>query len=202
MPDVKDFEDSLTLRHYYSMEGACAQLRNLDLADVSTPLNEVRAYLLAKYSERFNVAPRKLEELVGSVFSDHGYEVMVTAYQNDGGIDVVLSDDRSNIGVQVKRYKNRIEADQIRAFAGALLLGDHPCGVFVTTSEYRSGAVTAAKGFTSRGLPIELIDARRLYDALKLKQYPELSEDTVEEFVYELQAIAKSQTVYENEGPY
>jgi hypothetical protein len=199
-PDIEGFEESLSLRHIYSMDGACAQLRNLDIADISIPLDELRAYLLAKYSDRFNIAPRKLEELVGSVFSDHGYSSYVTAYQNDGGIDVILSKDHESIGIQVKRYKNRIEAEQIRAFAGALILGNHPSGIFVTTSEFRSGAITAADGFTARGIPIKLMDAQRLYDALRLKQHTDLSEDNLEEFVYGLQAIGESKTIYENEG--
>lgn len=169
-PDSEGFEESLTIRHLYSMDGACAQLRNLDTADISIPLGELRAYLLARYSDRINVAPRKLEELVGSVFSDQGYSSYVTTYQNDGGIDVILCKDRENIGVQVKRYKNRIEAEQIRACAGALMWGNHLSGIFVTTSEFRSGAIAAAEGFTARGIPIHLMDAQRLYDALRLKQ--------------------------------
>jgi restriction system protein len=201
-PDFEGFEKSLTPRHLYSMDGACAQLRNLDIADISIPLDVLRAYLLAKYSDRFNIAPRKLEELVGNVFGDHGYSSYVTAYQNDGGIDVMLCKGHESVGVQVKRYKNRIEAEQIRAFAGALMLGDHPSGIFVTTSEFRSGAITAAEGFTARGIPIQLMDAQRLYDALRLKQNTDLSEDNLEEFVYGLQAIGESKTIYEDEGPH
>ncbi len=201
-PDFDGFKDSLTLRHLYSMDGACAQLRNFDATDISTPLDELRRYLLVKYEARFNIPPRKLEELVGSVFDAHGYDSNVTAYQNDGGIDVILSKGDENVGVQVKRYKNRIEAEQIRAFAGALLLGEHPSGIFLTTSEFRSGAIAAADGFTARGLPIELVDAERFYDALKLRQHTELTEDNVEDFVYSLQAIGESQTIYEDEGPF
>ncbi len=197
-----EFEASTMLRHNYSMEGICAQLRNLDLADITIPLNDVRNYLIIKYNNRFDVAPRKLEELVASVFRDYGYNAEVTAYQKDGGIDVILSKNNENIGVQVKRYKNSIEAEQIRSFAGALILGDHPSGIFMTTSVFRSGAVDAAQRFTSRGIPIELIDAKRFYDALKLRQKTDLSKDNLEEFVYSLQAIGESKTTYEDEGPY
>ncbi len=201
-PALAEPEDSLTLRHYYSMEGACAQLRNLDLADITTPLDDVRKYLIAKYSDRFHVAPKKLEELVASVFRDYGYHAEVTAYQNDGGIDVILSKGKEKIGVQVKRYKNRIEAEQIRALAGALLLGGYPSGIFVTTSEFRSGAVEAAQRFTSRGIPIRLVDAKRFYDALKLKKMTNLTENNLEEFIYSLQTVGDSKVIYKDEGPY
>lgn len=43
-------------------------------------------------------------------------------------------------------------------------------GIFVTTSSYQPAAITAAQKFTSLTLPIELIDANRFYDALKLSQ--------------------------------
>jgi hypothetical protein len=76
--------------------------------------------------------------------------------------------------VQVRRYRDerRIEAEQIRSLAGALQLGGHTRGVFVTTSRFRSGAVTTAKryGAAPIGLPIELIDAKGFLAALGLAQ--------------------------------
>ena len=49
-------------------------------------------------------------------FGDLGYRARVTAYSGDDGIDVILDgDDDKAVGVQVKRYKNRIEVDQIRS---------------------------------------------------------------------------------------
>lgn len=75
---------------YYTMYGVCAQLRNLDLADISTPLQEINAYLLARFDSRFQIPPRKFEELVASVFQQSGYQASVTGAHADGGIDVVL----------------------------------------------------------------------------------------------------------------
>jgi hypothetical protein len=85
------------------------------------------------------------------------------------------------IGVQVKRYRRerKIEAEQIRSFAGALVLGGHTKGVFVTTSSFRKGARKTAERFAERGYPVELMDAQRFFEALCIAQTNvfELSED-------------------------
>lgn len=150
--------------------GAYGVLKNLDMGDLSTPLSEVRDYLAAKYDARFHLHPRLFEETVASIFADLGYSVEVTAYSGDGGIDVVLQNSDTRVGVQVKRYRNAIEVDQIRAFVGALVISDYTKGVFVTTSRFRSGATKAAATAGCRGYPIELVDATKLYEVLGVAQ--------------------------------
>ncbi len=151
--------------------GCVGTLKNLSVNDLSTPMDEISNYLVAKYEDRFSVNPRKFEEVVASVFKSLGNHVNVTGYSNDGGIDVVLGNtDENLIGIQVKRYKEKIKVEQIRPFAGALILSGLNKGIFVTTSNYQPAAITAAQKFTSLTLPIELIDANRFYDALKLSQ--------------------------------
>lgn len=150
--------------------GTFGVLRNLDLSDLSTPISEVRDYLTARYSARHNLHPRIFEQTVASVFADHGFDVQVTAYSGDGGVDVILRNETERIGVQVKRYRDAIEAEQIRSFLGALVIGGFTQGVFVTTSKYRSGADAVASAATCRGYPIELLDAEQFYQALGVAQ--------------------------------
>jgi restriction system protein len=152
---------------------AAGSLKNLDLTDLSLPLAEVRAFLIARYETRFSISPRLFEETVGSVFSDLGYDVIVTSYSSDGGIDAVLTKDASQIGVQVKRYRDSISVDQIREFLGALILARITKGIFVTTSRFQTGAYSIAERLETERFPIEcvdLVDASRFYDALKLTQ--------------------------------
>lgn len=143
------------------------------MTDLSVPLEEVRTFLIARYESRFAVNPRLFEKTVGSVFSDLGYDVVVTSYRNDGGIDAILSKNSSQVGVQVKRYRGSISVDQRRGFLGALLLAKIPKGIFVTTSRFQAGAYSIAERLKLERFPIErvdLIDAERFYDALKLTQ--------------------------------
>jgi len=150
--------------------GAVASLRELDLADVSMPISEVRSYLAAKYEKRFSLHPKIFEETVASVFRDLGYKAVVTAYSCDDGIDIILDRGGEVVGVQVKRYKNSIEVEQVRSLVGALILEGMTRGMFVTTSTFQRGVEGTANRLRTRGYPIELIDARRFFDALKLAQ--------------------------------
>src|SRR5579864_9513471 len=158
---------------YLSLYRACGTLRDLDLADISVPIEELRAYLLAKYEDRFHVHPKKYEDIVGSVFSDFGFRVRVTSYSGDDGIDAIVLDgnDDATIGIQVKRYRGKITAEQIRSFVGALVLQGLTTGVYVTTSSYQIGAertVSAAQDLP--GVRVSLMDAQRFYNALKITQ--------------------------------
>jgi len=155
----------------WSVSGA---LKNLSLADISTPLDEIQQYLVARYDDRHIVHPRKYEEVVGSVFRSLGYDSHVTAYSGDGGIDVIVMNHSGGeqIGVQVKRQRGKIQAGQIRELAGALVLNDLTKGIFVTTTDYTRGAEATARKSGERNLPIELWDAERFLDALKLSTRP------------------------------
>lgn len=165
------FRDYIRGREVIESHGGAGGLRTLDLTDIKTPLSEVRQYLAAKYETRKQLHPRLFEETVGSVFGDLGYEVTVTAYSGDGGIDLILVGPAGDtVGVQVKRHKNKIEAHQIRELTGALMLRGITKGVFVTTSIFSYGALSEAKVSTVRGYPIELYDASRFLGALKIAQ--------------------------------
>ncbi len=160
------YEGSLSIRR------SCGSLKNLDLSNIEMPIEEFRQYLLARYESRFQVNPKKYEEIVAGVFSDYGYRVRVTSYSGDDGIDVFVfdGDKGDTIGIQVKRYKGKIEAEQLRAFGGALVLGGLTKGIFVTTSSFRSGAVKTTKRYEGRDLAISLWDADKFYSELQLTQ--------------------------------
>jgi len=143
------------------------QLKPLDVNDISVPLSELRKYLLAKRDARFQINPKRFEDIVGGIFR-------VTSYSGDKGIDVAALDGSSNtfIGIQVKRYKNKIEAEQIRSFVGALMLGGYSKGVFVTTSAFRTGAIETVGQSAALGLPIELWDGDNFIEKLGIERRP------------------------------
>jgi restriction system protein len=158
---------------FESYSGTIGCLKELDVTDVSTPLSDVRNYFLARKDKMYDAHPKIIEDVVCSVFKDFGWNARVTAYSGDDGIDIILDGpNRNTIGIQVKRYKKkrRIEAEQIRSLAGAMLLGGHTKGVFITTSKFQKGAVKTAKRLAEIGWPIELIDAERFLEALGIAQ--------------------------------
>ena len=165
--DTSSNSSYINTTHY----AAIAVLKNLDLMDLTSPIAEIQSFLTAKYQVRFDVHPRLFEETAASVLVPEGFSSRVTAYTRDGGIDAVFDGPQGQlIGVQVKRYSSNIGVECIREFAGALLIGGHTQGIFVTTSRFTSDAKAAAEAATERGHRVELIDADRFYDALKLTQ--------------------------------
>lgn len=53
----------------YGLDGI---IKNIDVSDVSAPVNELRSFLIRKYENRFQLNPRSFEYLAASVFSDLG----------------------------------------------------------------------------------------------------------------------------------
>lgn len=90
---------------------------------------------------------------------------MCTGYSNDGGIDLILNDNKSTIGVQIKRTKNNIKVEQIRAFLGAMVINGYSKGIYISTSDFQSGCNKIALR-----TGIKLINANKFYDALKEAQ--------------------------------
>lgn len=189
---VKDF--SISAKDWQIWQiffGVTGSLKNLNLQDIKTPIDEARNYLIAKYKSRLSIHPKLFEDVTGNVFRNLGYHSIVTGYTNDGGIDIILEKDNKQIGVQVKRYKNKIEVEQIRSFAGALILAGHLEGIFVSTSDFRSGAFDAAKNYTRKGLPIKLMNVSEFYSALQISQkkffnFSELAEEVEKQKIDQL----------------
>jgi restriction system protein len=146
-------------------------LRVMDMVDVSQPIEDVRSYLLVRYESRKEMHPRLFELTVSDVFKDFGYKAEATAYGKDGGVDVVLvGPNDATVAIQVKRYRAAIEVENIRAFAGAMVLRGYTKGIFVTTSRFQSGAATAVEGYMDKGIGIELVDSERFFQMLRMKR--------------------------------
>lgn len=144
-----------------------ASLKEFDLSDIAAPINEVQDFLTGRYHRRFEVHPKVMEDAIGDIFRNLGWDVVVTAYSSDGGVDAFITKDGQLCGVQVKRYASAIGVSQIREFSGALLSKRITRGVFVTTSRFTKGATE----FREEVLPeqsIELLDADKLFDVLRI----------------------------------
>jgi hypothetical protein len=131
-------------------------------------LNEMRADLVTNYHKRFDINPKFLEDIVASSYKNIGFDIIHTPYSNDKGVDIfILNNGIKTNCIQVKRYKNKIEADDIRAFAGAMVLNNCLKGTFVTTSSFTSGANLTASEYKNNGIEIELKSGIELMNVLK-----------------------------------
>lgn len=126
---------------------------------------------MKRWSEaRHTISPMLMEQVVVSVLRSMGYETRATGRSGDGGIDAVLEGPGGAVAVQVKRTRRSIEVEQVRAFVGALVVGRHTRGVFVTTSQFRSGVSVATSALAGTGYAVELVDGDRFLHALGLAQ--------------------------------
>ena len=86
------------------------------------------------------------------------------------------------MGVQVKRYRNAISAEQIRSLAGALFVGGYTKGMFVTTSRFQPGGNEVSALACARGMAIELLDAPRFFEELKIAQRSKFEAEDFEKY--------------------
>lgn len=157
---------------------ARGELITFDQQSIDFPLEELTRYLAANYKARQAIDPFTIEDAVAEIFKSCGYAVTATPRSRDNGIDlfIVQKSDAVRKAVQIKRCRRKVGAELIRSFAGALLYNGLARGIFVTTGEFTTGAkVTANKLEENRGYRIELMDARRLFDMLKISLRPAYS---------------------------
>ena len=98
----------------------------------------------ALHKKLFSMSWDAFEELVARLLAEMGFEdIEVTSRGRDGGIDVrgtlVVGDViRTNMAVQVKRWKRNVQAPVVQQVRGSL--GAHEQGLIITTSDFSSGA--------------------------------------------------------------
>jgi len=112
--------------------------------------------------------PSSFETLIGRLLVKIGFEqVEVTKRSGDGGIDVrgtlVVGDViRTNMAVQVKRWKANIQSPVVQQVRGSL--GTHDQGLIITTSDFSSGARQEAA--RANATPVALMNGNQLVDLL------------------------------------
>ncbi len=110
------------------------------------------------------LSPKEFEELISQLLPEMGFvEVEVTKISGDGGIDVrgilVVGDVvRIKLAVQVKRWKNNVQAPVVQQVRGSL--GVHEQGLIITTSDFSAGAIKDAA--QSDKTPIALMNGDQL----------------------------------------
>ena len=108
--------------------------------------------------------PGAFESLIGELLDALGFtDVIVTRRSGDGGIDVravlVVGDViRTEMAVQVKRWKANVQAPVVQGVRGSL--GAHDRGLIVTTGEFSPGA--RAEAARPNAAPVALMNGEEL----------------------------------------
>ena len=104
------------------------------------------------------------EEFVASMLSELGFDdIEVTSGTKDGGIDVratlvVGEVIRTRMAIQVKKWKNNVQAPVVQQVRGSL--GSHEQGLIITTSDFSLGARKEAA--RSDAIPVALMNGKQL----------------------------------------
>ncbi|HEX6902138.1 MAG TPA: restriction endonuclease [Thermoanaerobaculia bacterium] len=135
--------------HPFSSDEAYARSHTLSaqvefsIGDKDIPLFLLREHLAKKVDNVFDIHPRKFEEIICSIFREHGFAVELREYSKDGGVDlIVFVKNDWPTAVQVKRYKKekKIGLGEIHQFLGAMMVSGFRKGIYVTTSSFTRGA--------------------------------------------------------------
>lgn len=157
---------------YTLLRRAC--LREFAIIDDDAPLDALRFHLSKNPKDLNRISPKKLELLVGSVFSDYfSCEVIHIGGPNDGGFDLflILSDNPAVVQVKQRIDPKKTEpVSSIREFLGAMVLSQKKFGFFVSSAgKFSKQAQNAAQKAESLCIEkLEIIDATRLMDILKI----------------------------------
>lgn len=114
--------------------------------------------------------PTEFEELIGLLLTELGFEeVETTRRSKDGGIDVrgtlvVGGVIRTQMAVQVKRWKmkDHVQAPVVQQVRGSL--GTHEQGLIIATSDFSSGARQEAD--RPNAVPVGLMNGEKLVELL------------------------------------
>ena len=159
------FSVSSSLYSDITSEGILAEF-NLNSTNVL--FEELGKYLKSNFEDIFYVSPRRIELLVGDIFKNRGYEVIITKSTKDGGKDLILLNNGiEHCIIEVKRHKNTIGVELIRQLLGVQLINNHKKAKLITTSHFSDYAIKEANSNNIRklGFELELIDA---HDFIKL----------------------------------
>ena len=152
---LKDVENTENFLDFYKEENRNNEINDTqilnstpqDLIDegISQIENTIELELLEKFK---SVDPYFFERIILMLLKNMGYgDFTETSKSGDGGIDGIINEDKlglDKIYIQAKRYsKNKIRELDIRNFIGAMS-GDTKKGIFVTTSDFHSGAIQKA----------------------------------------------------------
>lgn len=111
-----------------------------------------------------SMKPHEFETLIGKLLGALGFaNIGVTAPSGDGGIDVrgtlvVGGVIRTRMAVQVKRWKNNVQAPTVQQVRGSL--GVHDQGLIITTSDFSKGARQEAE--QTDKTPVALMNGEQL----------------------------------------
>ncbi len=158
---------------------AIACLRRFLINDGRLAIDEIMSHLSKKYSDIYNLAPRRFEEVVSRVFLGMGYTIELTKSTRDGGADIICLAKGSGkiIIVECKRYaeSRKVGIDLVHRLVGAKYDFGADAAYLVTTSSFTKPACSSAHNLNRQNLNVNLVDGHELLKLLKCYSNPTMT---------------------------
>ena len=93
------------------------------------------------------MTPSQYEQYIGDLFREKGFDVIVTPFSNDWGLDIIANKGDEKIGIQVKMYGNsnrKVNREAIMTLSGAAHYQDCTKAIIVTDGEIMPDAKKVA----------------------------------------------------------
>ena len=147
--------------------------------DPSLAESEIRQGLTADAERAQLLSPRRIEEVVSSIYRDLGYVSILTQRSRDGGRDLLLFGNSEGNAqefaiVEVKRHRERVGVEFVRQLRGVQLRDGAPLAILVSASGFTAGAQieAASPRATRHGFAMELRQISDLLAELGLTEEP------------------------------
>lgn len=132
----------------------------------------------------FSEKPTDFEKFCANLFRKMGYTAELTPPTNDGGYDILLTKENQKTIVECKCYqpKYNIGRPAIQKLVGANQITAADKMIFITTSDFSSGALTYAKK-----TGVDLINGLKLVELLKAQGFYQESKISIAPKEWQLQ---------------
>lgn len=126
-------------------------------------LRKEREEQMKKVNFIFDLTPREFENEIAAIYSKLGYEVKITTYTNDKGVDVIAIKEKVKFAIQCKRLQKDkvISRPELQKLYGGMASVKARRGIFVTTCKFSAPALEFA-----RNNRIECIDLEQLVEII------------------------------------
>lgn len=154
-PDVKKLEE---LSRY---KKALIRNNEMSLARTKTQFSEA----LCSYENWEAMSPEAFESSIAFLLNQEGMDVRVTAFSNDGGVDIKGKDSLGMpVVIQVKQYKGNVGVSVVREMIGVReFLGGDVRVIIFSLVGFTRGAIELAK---SNGVELRNVRSEVLFNAL------------------------------------
>ena len=158
-------------------------LKKFDINSNELSFEELGKYMINNTDKITNISSRKFEELIGDIYQNQGYTVILTQATRDKGKDLILlSNGVENAIIEAKRYSNTIGVDVVRKLRGVQLIYGHKKAILVGSNRFSKDAIRESNLPNAGRLDfeLELVDLEMILRMLNIYDHNETLETRID----------------------